>query len=135
MRLNHNRASRPPPLDLAFRSGLTLMRRAFCGVKGFGRRGRQIRALTTLLSPASPSPNNIVLHGLTATGKSSITNAVLESVAEDDEAATKDFAIIKSAEALSASPHGTCLSAPLEKSLWLYNGKGKWRCARTWRGW
>lgn len=44
----------------------------------YTNRETQIRALTTLLEPHSPCPANIVLHGLTATGKSSVIRSILQ---------------------------------------------------------
>ena len=45
--------------------------------KNYPCRGQQIRNLSCLLDPLFPSPRTIVIHGLSATGKSSITRAVL----------------------------------------------------------
>lgn len=70
----------------------------------FPCRDHQIRALCTLLSPTSPTPKNIVLHGLTATGKSSICCAVLEGVDEGLGIKYTDssgYAIVKSQECIT----------------------------------
>ncbi|KAF8861528.1 hypothetical protein BDZ45DRAFT_713284 [Acephala macrosclerotiorum] len=73
-------------------------------------RDQQIRSLATLLSIRSAPCRNIALHGLEATGKSSITKAVLEGLSKkqtngqvngntrhDDDIR---YAVIKSAECL-----------------------------------
>ncbi len=49
----------------------------------FPCRDRQIRALTSLLQLNAPSPKNIVLYGLTATGKSGVVRAVVEQIHQE----------------------------------------------------
>jgi origin recognition complex subunit 5 len=46
--------------------------------KNYPCRSQQIRSLVCLLDPLFPSPRTTVIHGLPATGKSSITRAVLQ---------------------------------------------------------
>ncbi|PMD38737.1 hypothetical protein L207DRAFT_513228 [Hyaloscypha variabilis F] len=78
----------------------------------FPCREQQIRSLATLLSVRAAPCRNIILHGLEATGKTSITKALLESLSTEPEAANGTanedsiheslrFAIIKSAECIT----------------------------------
>ncbi|TEY40961.1 hypothetical protein BOTCAL_0411g00090 [Botryotinia calthae] len=77
----------------------------------FPCREQQIRSLTTLLSIQAAPTRNIVLHGLEATGKSTIAKAVLEALSthspanngplEEHFSNELQYAIIKSAECIS----------------------------------
>jgi origin recognition complex subunit 5 len=46
----------------------------------FPCRSRQIQALSTLFAEGFPTPPSLVIHGLEATGKSSITESILETL-------------------------------------------------------
>ncbi|KAI9894801.1 MAG: hypothetical protein M1814_000020 [Vezdaea aestivalis] len=60
----------------------------------FPCRAKQIRQLSLLVDPSLPNPPTIVVHGLTATGKSSVTAAVLSAL-------NLPYAIIKSQECIT----------------------------------
>ncbi|ESZ90390.1 hypothetical protein SBOR_9226 [Sclerotinia borealis F-4128] len=76
----------------------------------FPCRDQQIRSLATLLSIQTAPSRNLVLHGLEATGKSTITKAILEAlsansvhngISEEHFNDELQYAIIKSAECIS----------------------------------
>ncbi|KAH8897850.1 hypothetical protein GQ53DRAFT_712331 [Thozetella sp. PMI_491] len=65
----------------------------------FPARGRQVRALLTLLDPNVAPARNIVLHGTEATGKSAIAEALLRRLTEAHE--HFDYTIISSVECIT----------------------------------
>ncbi|KAI1004331.1 hypothetical protein K3495_g3881 [Podosphaera aphanis] len=76
----------------------------------FPCREQQIETLATLVSIYAAPSRNIVLHGLEATGKTAITNAVLEQISTHDPRGIAGsnskssicYAVIKSAECIEA---------------------------------
>ncbi|EJT72001.1 hypothetical protein GGTG_11251 [Gaeumannomyces tritici R3-111a-1] len=67
--------------------------------QSFPCRDPQIRALATLLYPHAAPCRNLVVHGSEATGKSVVTEAVLERMTEDG--ADLAYAIVSSAECVT----------------------------------
>ncbi|QSZ32677.1 hypothetical protein DSL72_002256 [Monilinia vaccinii-corymbosi] len=77
----------------------------------FPCRDQQIRSLATLLAISTAPSKNVVLHGLEATGKSTITKAILEALSSNPPAQNDvpeeqfdnelQYAIIKSAACIS----------------------------------
>ncbi|KAI0019818.1 origin recognition complex subunit 5 C-terminus-domain-containing protein [Xylariomycetidae sp. FL0641] len=75
-------------------------------VDGFPCRDAQIRALATLLSPRAAPVRNLVIHGTEATGKTAITQRLLEGLRDAHASAEQDlelfnYAIVKSAECVT----------------------------------
>lgn len=67
----------------------------------FPSREPQIRSLSTLVYPRAAPCRNLIIHGTEATGKSSITAALL-AVLKDDTATHLNYAIVKSPECVTA---------------------------------
>lgn len=67
----HRRTSNAGPMSFSYTAPVASV------LDSLHCRDEQIRQLTCLVSPQAPSPPAIVIHGLEATGKSSITEAVL----------------------------------------------------------
>ncbi|KAI1388498.1 origin recognition complex subunit 5 C-terminus-domain-containing protein [Hypoxylon trugodes] len=74
-------------------------------IGSFPCRDAQIRALTTLLYPRAAPCRNLIIHGTEATGKSAVTARLLESLssqASNDDSPLLNYAIVKSAECVTA---------------------------------
>ncbi|KAI0181789.1 origin recognition complex subunit 5 C-terminus-domain-containing protein [Hypoxylon sp. FL1284] len=71
-------------------------------IESFPCRDAQIRALATLLYPRAAPCRNLIIHGAEATGKTAITTGLLEALRSSADTAPVDYAIVKSAECVTA---------------------------------
>jgi origin recognition complex subunit 5 len=69
--------------------------------ESFPSRERQIRALSTLLYPHAAPCRNLVIHGAEATGKSAVTERVLQLLHEDP-VTDLQYAIVRSPDCITA---------------------------------
>ncbi|OBT62038.1 hypothetical protein VE03_08279 [Pseudogymnoascus sp. 23342-1-I1] len=72
-------------------------------VKEMPERSRQVAALGALLGPLCASPRNIVIYGLSATGKSAIVEGVLGALSTSSAAGTEGlrYAVVRSKECIA----------------------------------
>ncbi|KAI0100709.1 origin recognition complex subunit 5 C-terminus-domain-containing protein [Hypoxylon sp. NC0597] len=74
-------------------------------IENFPCRDAQIRALATLLYPRAAPCRNLIIHGTEATGKSAVTTRLLQTLsssATSDSESLLNYAIVKSAECVTA---------------------------------